>query len=112
MTWLIDHRDVGALRMECTAFGINLLTGNYEFACLTVIDDDQWWTRFGHMVEANWETMRVHRYSSLDTDGLAALAADPRWSNEGLFAFLEGLRRLTELDHGGRVAAPTIHVET
>jgi hypothetical protein len=112
MAWLIEHRDSGAFRLECTAFGINLVTGNYEFACLTVIDDEQWWTRFGHRVEANWETMRVHRYSSRDTDGLAALAADPRWSNEGLFAFLEGLRRLTELDHGGRVAAPTIHVET
>ena len=44
-------------------------------------------------------------------NGLAALAADPRWSNEGLFAFLEGLRRLVQLDTGGRVAAPTIDLE-
>jgi transcriptional regulator with XRE-family HTH domain len=111
LTWLLDHEDTDALRMECTAFGINLVTGNYEFGCLTVIEDDQWWDRFGHQVEANWETMRVHRYSSLDTDGLAALATDNRWSNEGLFAFLEGLRRLTELDDSGRVAAPTITLE-
>jgi hypothetical protein len=42
---------------------------------------------------------------------LAVLAADPRWSDEGLFAFLEGLRRLAQLDTGGRVAAPAIDVE-
>ena len=112
MAWLLDRRDTGAFRTECTAFGINLVTGNYEFACLAVIEDEHWWEQYGHHVEANWETMRVHRYSSRDTDGLAALAADPRWSNEGLFAFLEGLRRLAELDTSGRVAAPPITVET
>ena len=112
MAWLVDHRDAGAFRTECTAFGINLVTGNFEFACLMVIDDEAWWERYGHLVETNWETMRVHTYSSLDTDGLAALAQDRRWSNEGLFAFLEGMRRLIELDHSGRVAAPTITVET
>jgi len=63
-------------------------------------------------VEANWETMRVHRHSSSDADGLAALANDPRRSNEERFAFLEGLRRLTELDTSGRVAAQPITVET
>jgi hypothetical protein len=33
------------------------------------------------------------------------------WSNEGLFAFSEGLRRLAELDTTQRVAAPFIDVE-
>lgn len=112
MAWLLDRRDADAFRTECTAFGINLVTGNYEFACLAVIEDEHWWECYGHHLSANWETMRVHRYSSRDTDGLAVLAADPRWSNEGLFAFLEGLRRLAELDTCGRVAAPTITVET
>ena len=111
MTWLAEHRGTDAFRMECTGFGINLVSGNYEFACLLVIEDDSWWTRYGHLVEANWETMRVHRYSSQDADGLAALAADPRWSNEGLFSFIEGLRRLAELDEAGRVNAPPIDVE-
>lgn len=112
MAWLLDRRHTDAFRTECTAFGINLVTGNYEFACLAVINDEHWWEHYGHHVEANWETMRVHRYSSRDTDGLAHLAADPRWSNEGLFAFLEGLRRLAVLDTSGRVAAPPITVES
>ena len=111
MAWLTDRRDRDACRVECTGFGINLVTGNYEFACLAVIDDDQWWHQYGYLVEANWETTRVHRFSSRDTDALAALAGDPRWSNEGLFAFLEGLRRLAQLDTSGRVAAPPIDVE-
>jgi hypothetical protein len=111
MAWLADRQGSGGYHAECTAFGINLVTGNYEFACLIVIRDEDWWRQFGHLVEANWEASRVHRYSSRDTDGLAALANDPRWSNEGLFAYLEGLRRLAQLDTGGRVAAPTIDVE-
>ena len=111
MAWLAERQGSGGYHAECTAFGINLVTGNYEFACLIVISDEDWWRQFGHLVEANWEASRVHRYSSRDTDGLATLAADPRWSNEGLFAFLEGLRRLAQLDTGGRVAAPTIDME-
>ncbi len=103
--WLLDHPD--AWRLECTAFGINLVNGNYEFACLLIIDDAQWWDLHGHQVEANWETMHLDCWSSLDTDGLERLTADRRWSNEGLFAFIEGLRRLKTIG-GDRVAAPGI----
>lgn len=90
---------------------INIVTGDYEFPCLIIIDDEEWWDRYGHQVEANWETLRIRRYSSLDTAGLAALATDPTWSNEGLFAFLEGLRRLAVIDIAGRTAAPAVEVE-
>jgi len=41
---------------------------------------------------------------------LDSLARDPSWSNEGLFAFLEGIRRLSELD-SERVAIPNAEVE-
>lgn len=96
MEWL--HRHPEAWQMECTAFGVNMVSGNYEFSCLVVIHDPTWWRRFGHLLQANWEAMRLYRYSSLDTEGLLHLVGDPRWSNEGLFAFLEGLRRLAVLD--------------
>jgi hypothetical protein len=91
MSWLLDRRGTDSFWMECTGFGLNMVTGNYEFPCLIVINDVSWWDTFGHHVETNWEAMRVHRYSSLDTQGLCDLIADPRWSNEGLFAFLQGL---------------------
>jgi hypothetical protein len=103
--WLMDHSD--AWRLECTAFGVNLVNGNYEFACLLIIDDPRWWELHGHQVEANWETMHLDCRSSLDTEGLERLTADPRWSNEGLFAFVEGLRRLKAIG-ADRVAAPDI----
>ena len=96
---------------ECTGFGINLVTGNYEFACLVVVEDDAWWERFGHLVESNWEAERVHRHSSLDTAGLQALVADPGWGNESLFSYLQGLRRLAEVGEAERVAIPTIELE-
>lgn len=103
--WLMQNPD--RWRLECTAFGVNLVNGNYEFACLLVIEDPTWWELHGHEVEANWETMRLRCWSTLDTDGLAELAFEANWSNEGLFAFLEGLRRLTVIG-GDRVRLPSI----
>jgi hypothetical protein len=111
LRWLLNHQDPSAYRLECVGFGVNLLTGNYEFPCLMVINDEEWWARFGGQIEANWEIRRVRLYSSRDAAGLQDLMLDPRWSNEGLFAFIEGLRRLAELDTASRVAIPEIDVE-
>ncbi len=105
MKWLRDHPD--SWQMECTGFGINMVTGNYEFSCLVVIQDPAWWTSYGHLLEANWEASRLHRYSTLDGIGIMHLIGDTRWSNEGLFAFIEGLRRLGELDPS-QVRVPVI----
>jgi len=110
LRWLLDHQDPSAYRLECVGFGVNLLTGNYEFPCLIVVDDGEWWARFGGQIEANWEIRRVRLYSSRDAAGLQDLLLDPRWSNEGLFAFIEGLRRLAELDIASRVTVPAIDV--
>lgn len=104
MRWLHNHRD--AWRVECTGFGINLVSGNYEFACLVVVHDPEWWQRFGHLLQANWEADRMHCLWSSDGDGITHLVADPRWSNEGLFAFTEGLRRLAAIDPAKVAVAP------
>jgi hypothetical protein len=103
--WLSGIPD--ALRMECTGFGLNLVSGNYEFASLIVIDDEEFWSRYGGHIEANWESAGLRLYSSLDRELLAELVADERWSNEGLFALLLGLRRLGEWG-GKRVALPVL----
>jgi hypothetical protein len=97
------------MRIECTGFGLNLMSGNYEFACLIVIEDDEFWPRFGGLVEANWETAGLRVYSSLDDQLLANLARDESWSSEGLFAFLQGLRRLRDTG-GPRVNLPTVEL--
>jgi hypothetical protein len=49
-----------------------------------------------HRIEVNWEARGLRCYSSSDAEGVAQLVADPRWSNEGLFAFVEGLRQLAQ----------------
>ncbi|CCH33016.1 transcriptional regulator [Actinosynnema sp. NPDC047251] len=108
MRWLTA--EPGRLRMECTAFGLNLVSGNYEFASLIVIEDEEFWTRYGGQVQANWESARLRQYSSLDHEQLEELANDIAWSNEGLFALLQGLRRLRELG-GTRVNLPAIEWE-
>lgn len=108
MRWLLDK--AGRLRMECTGFGLNLVSGNCEFAGLIVIDDEEFWSRYGGHIEANWESGSLRRYSSLDRELVAELIGDVAWSNEGLFALLQGLRRLGEIG-GERVNLPAIEWE-
>jgi DNA-binding XRE family transcriptional regulator len=105
MRWLDSDRD--RLRLECTGFGFNLVNGNYEFASLMVIDDEEFWIRYGDRIEANWESIGLRQYSSLDRRFIAELIADESWSNEGLFALLQGLRRLGQTG-GSRVNLPKV----
>lgn len=108
MRWLGEKPD--RLRMECTGFGLNLVSGNYEFASLIVIDDEEFWTRYGGAVEANWESATLRQYSTMDTELITDLLSDVAWSNEGLFAMMQGLRRLAEIG-GQRVKLPPIEWE-
>lgn len=94
MRWLMT--DPSRVRMECTGFGLNLVSGNYEFACLLVIEDDEFWIRYGGEIETNWEASGLRLYSSLDYQLVDELMTDESWSNEGIFAFLQGIRRLRE----------------
>jgi len=105
MRRLLDEPD--RMRIECTGFGLNLVSGNFEFASLIVIESEDFWSCYGGQIEANWESSSLRQYSSLDADSLAELAADVAWSNEGLFAFLQGLRRLSQIG-GSRVSIPAI----
>lgn len=92
LQWLMQDRE--HLRLECTGFGINLVSGNYEFACLAVVEDHEFWTRYGGVIEANWEANGLRMYSTADRSSVRSLLADESWSNEGLFALSEGIRRL------------------
>jgi hypothetical protein len=106
MRWLLVENP-GALRVECTGFGLNLVSGNFEFACLLVVESDEFWSRYGGQVEANWESSALRQYSSLDGESLAELVTEDTWSNEGLFALTQGLRRLKQIG-GDRARVPDI----
>ncbi|MBB5908271.1 transcriptional regulator [Actinoalloteichus hymeniacidonis] len=108
MRWL--STEPGRLRMECTGFGLNLVSGNFEFPGLIVIDDEDFWVRYGGDIQANWESHGLHQYSSLDRQLITELIGAVAWSNEGLFALLQGLRRLKEIG-GDRVNLPAIDWE-
>lgn len=107
-SWLLDRP--GAWRAECTGLGFNMLTSNYEFSCLVVIEDDDWWDQFSNHLFSNWEAVNIQRHSSRDTEGLVALIQDRRWGNESLFAVLQGLRRLAESGDRARLALPSIEL--
>ncbi len=105
MRWLLAEPD--RLRLECTGFGLNLVSGNYEFASLIVIEDESFWSKFGGHIEANWESAGIQLYSSLDKPTVAELIEHESWSSEGLFALLQGIRRLAEIG-GQRVDLPVV----
>lgn len=110
MRWLME--DAERVQFEATGFGINLVNGNFEYACLTVIDDPEFWARYGGQIEANWESTGLRQYSSTDRDGLRDLIQDEAWSGEGLFAFIQGLKRLQQIGDPQRVAPMRIKVGT
>jgi hypothetical protein len=107
--WLMANSEY--LHIECTGFGFNLISGNYEFACLIIIDSEDFWSHFGGQIEANWESSSLRQNSSLDAEALAELIQDPVWCNEGLFALLQGLRRLRQIGED-RVNLPEITWKT
>jgi hypothetical protein len=86
------------------------MSGNFEFPGLILIEDDEFWSRYGGQIEANWEASSLRQYSSLDHELMTELIGDEAWSNEGLFALLQGLRRLSEIG-GSRVDLPSIEWE-
>ncbi|WP_067973829.1 hypothetical protein [Mycolicibacter icosiumassiliensis] len=110
MRWLVERADSDAWRAECTGFGLNLVNGNYEFASLITIDDEEWWNSFGGQLVTNWEAESIRIYSSLDIDRISQLTTDEHWSDEGLFAFLQGIRRLA-VTGGQRVNLPPTELE-
>jgi hypothetical protein len=110
MQWLMAGPLGHRIRLECTGFGFNLVSGNYEFPSLIVIQDEEFWVRYGGQIEANWESSNLRRYSTLDPELLTELLDDVAWSNEGLFAMLQGIRRLAEID-GQPVKLPSVEWE-
>lgn len=106
MRWLLIENPA-ALRVECTGFALNLVSGNYEFACLVVVESEEFWSRYGGQIEANWESSALRQYSGLDSESLAELVTEDTWSSEGLFAFTQGLRRLKQIG-GDRAKVPDI----
>jgi len=95
MRWLMQ--DASRVRFESTGFGFNLVNGNFEYSCLVVIDDPEFWVRYGDQIEANWESVGLRQHSSRDQQSIRDLVQDEAWSDEGLFAFLQDLRRLHQL---------------
>ncbi|GAA1869844.1 hypothetical protein [Myceligenerans crystallogenes] len=110
MAWLTRHDGGQTWRTECTGIGFNMVNGNYEFAGLIVIEDETWWEQFGGQIEANWESHALRRYSSKDALVVDTLAHDPSWSGEGLFALLQGIRRLHRTGDD-RIDLPMIELE-
>jgi transcriptional regulator with XRE-family HTH domain len=104
MAWLAD---TGAATYQCTAAGLNLLTGNFEFACLITVTDERFWEQFSGSCTPNWEAAGIQVFSTASPAMLASMITDPRWTEEGLFALIQGLRALQQ-QYPDRVRLPDL----
>jgi DNA-binding XRE family transcriptional regulator len=84
LQWLTADPD--RLRLELAGVGLNLVSGNFEFACLVTIDDPDFWPAFAGHIEANWEAKGLKTYARRDTEAMSLLLARAECNNEGLFA--------------------------
>lgn len=109
LKWLIANTDSSAWTSECTGLGLNLLSGNFEFACLVAIHDERWWQEFGGQIESNWESAKLQCYSTANRDTLNELIGSHTWGNEDLFSLVLGLLRLNELN-GSNVQLPDLQL--
>lgn len=121
MGWFREHGD--AYSLECTSCGIELASGDCTLGILFVIRDGQFWDDYSSLLEANYEFLEDVPInsselnnvaggafiSSRNRDGLAQVIQRSDWDTGGLFAFIEGLRRLEQLEPS-RVNLPRIEL--
>lgn len=109
LKWLMTNTDSSVWASECTGFGINLLNGNFEVACLIAVHDESWWEEFGGEIESNWESNKLLCYSTADRDAVTGLLGSSTWGNEDLFSLTLGLLRLGQMD-GASVSLPDLRI--
>jgi hypothetical protein len=111
LAWFEEN--TGSFTLELVSFGINLVDGTYEFGVLLVVQDEQYWKKFGRTTTLNYEfhDSETLLYSTVDAERLASLMTDPRCADVSLIVLVEGLRRLAQLDPG-RINLPRIEIIT
>lgn len=108
MRYFLDHN--GTYNVECTCFGFNLVQGNYEFGSLLAIRDEYYWNNYKSSMEKMWEYSNIERFvSSRNPAEISDAILNLPWTGEGLFSFVEGLRRLEKIDPS-RVNLPKIEI--
>jgi hypothetical protein len=91
MRWFLDHKN--SYELICTCFGIDAISGNYQFGTLLIIHDEEYWDTFGREMEANWEGKErtTKLISTKDKAALEKLVRQSNWTGEGLQTLHEAL---------------------
>jgi len=100
----------GGYKNEIVGFGLNAVTGNYEFAMLLAVLDTWYWNTFSRQANPNWEQAGIEAVSSKDPSRIASLLLTGNWAPESVFHFVEGLMRLRAIEPS-RVNLPDLHRE-
>lgn len=93
--WLLSHPS--QMHLEATAFFLNMVHGNYDFAMLLAVLDPEFWRRFGGTLVTSWESETHLLVSSRDRQQITQLLNAPNWEPQTLGTLVEGLMRLREI---------------
>lgn len=94
MKWFLRNPD--SWRAEVIAFGLNAVSGNYDFGILLIIDDESYFHEFGRSMFSNWEIERQSMYSSTNPDRIRDVLLKENWVSESVFHFGQALIRLKQ----------------
>lgn len=96
-------------KLEITGFGFNMLTGNYEFAILLQILDENFYKEFRKLIHERWEFEEIIPVYTRNKQDIERIILENDWVDEALFHFLKSLKRLKELSPD-RVCLPDIEL--
>jgi hypothetical protein len=107
--WFRDHPR--SYKLECTSFAIELGAGRYAIGMLLAVLDEDYWKLYGGQIERNWEFLggiEGLMVSSRNPEQIADVLQMPEW-DVSLFALVEGLKRLKDLEKK-RARLPSIEL--
>lgn len=111
MRWFQEN--TSEYTFEYTSLGLDLVSGNYSFGMLLAIHDPNFWTQYSSLMKYNWESEERGCWfrSTNDEDAFVQLIGDTSWTGEGIFALVQGLRRLGELDQESTKISKLVRIE-
>lgn len=83
--------------LDVVAFGLNAVSGNYDFGILLVVEDPNYRKDFRSKMFPNWEADRLCPISTTNEKQIQDVLANKRWAPESLYHFVQGLLHLKKL---------------
>lgn len=96
MSWLHENRDVFDLVM--TGLGVSLLSGSVTFSAVLAVHDENFWKRYSHEMQMNWEASDdLYPVLSTQDPKLEEILRRRDWMDYSFHSVIEGMILLKEV---------------